>query len=328
MWKIGDVELANRVVLAPMAGITDLPFRLIAKDFGCALVYGQLVSAKAITYKNKKTAELLTVADRERPVGLQLFGSQPETMAEAATFVANARPDLIDINMGCPVPKVVDNDDGCALMRDPQKAGRVVQSVVKAVALPVTVKIRKGWDENNVTAVEVAREVEKAGAAAIAVHGRTRSQFYSGKADWSIIAAVKQAVRIPVIGNGDVQSPEDAKRMLEETGCDAVMIGRAALGNPWLIRQVTQYLSTGRYDPGPQPAERVEMALCHMRLALELKGERSVFEMRKQLAWYLKGLPNANRVKQSIMSIADAAQVLSVLSGFRDEVSQSAVERP
>lgn len=326
MWSIGDVHMQHPVVLAPMAGVTDLPFRLIVKEFGCALVFGQLVSANAIRYGNKKTDELLKIADAERPVGLQLFGSDPTVMAAAAEHVAAFNPDIIDVNLGCPAPKVVDNGDGCALMRDPVKAAQVVQAVVQAVDIPVTVKIRKGWDEQSVTAVEVAKRVEQVGVKAITVHGRTRQQFYGGNADWSIIAAVREAVDIPVIGNGDVRTPEDVTAMIQQTGCTAVMIGRAALGNPWLFGQIVQYLEHGVYDAGPTDAQKVSMAIRHLKMALEMKGSQAVYEMRKHLAWYLRGVPNANKVKQVIMSIDDADQVFQVLYALLEQLEVDAGE--
>ncbi len=320
-WRIADVHIRNRVVLAPMAGITDLACRLVAKEFGCGLVYGPLISAKAIQFRNPNTEQLLMIAEEERPVALQIFGSDPATMAEAARYVADIGPDTIDINMGCPTPKVVDHDDGCALMLEPVKAARVIEAVVRAVTVPVTVKIRKGWDEEHVTAVELACLAEQAGATAVCIHGRTREQFFSGEVDWSIIAAVKAAVRIPVIGNGDVKSASDAERMLRETGCDAVMIGRAGLGNPWVFSQTAHYLKSGEMLPDPTPEERVEMALRHFRLALEFKGERVVYEMRKQLTWYLKGLPYANQVKRKIMVTETPEAVMGILEDYRHHIS-------
>jgi tRNA-dihydrouridine synthase B len=321
MWSIGDIQMKYPVVLAPMAGVTDLPFRLIVKEFGCALVFGQLVSANAIRYGNKKTDVLLQIAEQERPVGLQLFGSDPAAMAAAARYVADFHPDIIDVNLGCPAPKVVDNGDGCALMRDPVKAAEVVRAVVKAVDIPVTVKIRKGWDDQSVTAVEIAQRVEQVGVCAVTIHGRTRQQFYGGNADWDIIAAVREAVSIPVIGNGDVRTPEDVTAMMRRTGCTAVMVGRAALGNPWLFRRIVQYLEHGVYDADPTDTEKVAMAIRHLRMALEMKGDHAVYEMRKHLAWYLKGVPNANKVKQVIMSIDAADEVFQVLYELLEQLA-------
>lgn len=327
MASIGPIQLEHPVVMAPMAGVTDLPYRLIAREQGAALVYSELVSAKGICYGSNRTLELLETSEAERPVGLQIFGGEAETMVQAALHVERRGPDLLDINMGCPVPKITRNDEGCALMLDPQRAGRLVRCVVEAVSLPVTVKIRKGWDENHVTAPEVARELEKAGVAAIAIHGRTREDFYSGHADWDIIRKVKQAVDVPVIGNGDVASPQDAARMLEQTGCDAVMIGRACLGDPWIFRRVTHYLNTGQLLPMPTPREKVDMAVRHLRMAVEFKGElRAVREMRKHVAWYLKGVPGAARVKQQVQRLEQADTVAAVLYDFVSSLGAAADE--
>lgn len=327
MTKIGPVRLAHPVVMAPMAGVTDLPYRLIARELGAALVYSELVSAKGICYGNERTLKLLETDEAERPVGLQIFGGEAEVMVEAARHVQAFGPDLLDINMGCPVPKVTRNDEGCALMLDPRRAGRLVKQVVDAVDLPVTVKIRKGWDDGTVTAPAVARELEKAGVAAIAIHGRTREDYYSGQADWSIIKEVKRAVDIPVIGNGDVASPEDAARMLEETGCDAVMIGRACLGDPWIFERVVAYLETGRRLPLPTARQKLEMAMRHLRMAVKFKGEyRAVREMRKPLAWYMKGIPGANRMKQRVQREGSAAIVLEELARFLHELGDRAEE--
>lgn len=297
-----------------MAGVTDLPYRLIAREQGASLVYSELVSAKGICYGSNRTLKLLETDEAERPVGLQIFGGDADVMVEAARHVERQSPDLLDINMGCPVPKITRNDEGCALMLDPERAGRMVRRVVDAVDLPVTVKIRKGWDGRHVTAPAVARELEKAGAAAIAIHGRTREDFYSGRADWAIIREVKQAVDIPVIGNGDVASPQDAARMLEETGVDAVMIGRACLGDPWIFRRVVHYLDTGELLPMPSPREKIEMAVRHLRMAVDFKGPaRAVREMRKPIAWYLKGVPGSNRIKQQVQRLDDPDVVTEIL---------------
>lgn len=317
MATIGPIQLQHPVVMAPMAGVTDLPYRLIAREMGAALVYSELVSAKGICYGSNRTLELLETDEAERPVGLQIFGGEADVMVQAALHVERYGPDLLDINMGCPVPKITRNDEGCALMLDPKRAGRLVQRVVEAVSLPVTVKIRKGWDDNNVTAPQVARELEKAGVAAIAIHGRTREDFYSGRADWDIIREVKKAVDIPVIGNGDVASPQDAVRMLEQTGCDAVMIGRACLGDPWIFRRVTHYLDTGELLPLPTPREKIEMAIRHLRMAVDFKGEvRAVREMRKEIAWYLKGVTGANRIKRQLQQLDRADDVTTMLQEF------------
>lgn len=327
MANIGPIQLEHPVVMAPMAGVTDLPYRLIAREQGAALVYSELVSAKGICYGSNRTLKLLETDEAERPVGLQIFGGEADVMVEAARHVQKFGPDLLDINMGCPVPKITKNDEGCALMLDPERAGRLVRRVVEAVDLPVTVKIRKGWDDAHVTAPQVARELEKAGVAAIAIHGRTREDFYAGRADWDIIREVKQAVDIPVIGNGDVASPEDAVRMLEHTGVDAVMIGRACLGDPWIFRRVTHFLDTGEMLPMPSPREKLEMAIRHLKMAVEFKGEvRAVREMRKPIAWYLKGVPGSNRVKQQVQRLTDAALVTEVLQEFLAELGDAADE--
>lgn len=327
MANIGPIQLEHPVVMAPMAGVTDLPYRLIAREQGAALVYSELVSAKGICYGSNRTLKLLETDEAERPVGLQIFGGEADVMVEAARHVQKFGPDLLDINMGCPVPKITKNDEGCALMLDPERAGRLVRRVVEAVDLPVTVKIRKGWDDAHVTAPQVARELEKAGVAAIAIHGRTREDFYAGRADWDIIREVKQAVDIPVIGNGDVASPEDAVRMLEHTGVDAVMIGRACLGDPWIFRRVTHFLDTGEVLPMPSPREKLEMAIRHLKMAVEFKGEvRAVREMRKPIAWYLKGVPGSNRVKQQVQRLIDATLVAEVLQEFLAELGDAADE--
>lgn len=318
-WSIGSLRLAHPVVMAPMAGVTDLPYRLLAKEQGAALTYSELISAKGLVYGNVRSLQMVDVHPDERPVGIQIFGGDPAVMAEAARIVAERGPDLIDINMGCPVPKVTRNDEGCALMKDPERAARVARAVVEAVDLPVTVKIRKGWDADSVTAVEVAQALEEAGVAAIAVHGRTRSQMYSGRADWDIIAQVKDAVRIPVIGNGDVASPEDAARMLRHTGCDAVMIGRACLGNPWIFGRTVRYLREGVAGPEPTVAERVDMALRHLRMAVAYRGEKfAIPAMRKHLAWYLKGVPGANAWKAHLHRLSRLQEIEDCLLALKE----------
>ena len=274
-WKIGNVTIHNQVVLAPMAGICNSAFRRICKEMGCGLIYAEMVSDKAITFQNQKTLDMLYMTEEERPIVQQIFGSDKDSFVEAAkTIYEKMRPDIIDINMGCPVPKVaVRAQAGSALLKDPDKIYDIVSAVVKVVPIPVTVKIRSGWDQNHINAVEVAKVIEKAGASAICVHPRTRSQGYSGKADWSIIKAVKDCVLIPVIGNGDVKTPEDAKRMLDETGCDAVMIGRGVLGNPWLIKNTVSYLDTGSYDNDITVDDKIEMILHHLDYLSHLKSE-------------------------------------------------------
>ncbi|WP_425059757.1 tRNA-dihydrouridine synthase B [Sporomusa carbonis] len=297
--RIGQIQLKNPVILAPMAGVTDLPFRLLAKEMGCGLVYSEMVSDKGLIYENVHTRKMLAIDERERPVALQIFGSEPDSMAEAARIVARAGADIIDINMGCPTPKIVKNGEGAALMKKPELAYRIIATVVEAAGdVPVTVKFRKGWDEQSVNAVDIAKLAERAGAAAVSVHGRTREQFYSGQADWDIIRAVKQAVAIPVTGNGDIRTPQDAKRMLTETGCDGIMIGRGAQGNPWIFRQVARYLATGELLPPPALTERINMLLRHLDMLVEHKGEYiGIREMRSHAAWYTKGLPNSAELR-------------------------------
>ena len=319
--KIGNVVIDNPVVLAPMAGVTDLPYRQIVKRMGCGLLYTEMISCKGLIYGNEATADLMEFTDFERPIAIQLFGSEPEVMAEAAKLVQNKmKPDFIDINMGCPTPKIVNNGDGSALMKNPGLAGAIVAALVEAVDIPITVKIRKGWDDNHVNAEEFAEILVKNGAAAVAVHGRTREQFYSGQADWQIIKAVKEAVPVPVIGNGDIFSPEDAARMLTETGCDAVMVGRGAQGNPWLFRQISHYLKTGQLTPPQTPQERIDLAIEHFHSEIEYKGSRGIAEMRKHLAWYLKGLPKCAKVKEQLFRLEDATQVIATLQEYLNQL--------
>ena len=309
--NIGNVTLDNNVILAPMAGVTDLPFRLLCREQGAGLVCMEMVSAKAIYYNNKNTEELMTVHPDERPVSLQLFGSDPQIVAEMAKRIENRPFDILDFNMGCPVPKVVNNGEGSALMRDPKLTEQLLSSLVKAVKKPVTVKIRKGFDEENCNAVEIAKIAENCGVSAVAVHGRTRAQYYSGHADWDCIRQVKEAVRIPVIGNGDVNSPQAAKELLEQTGCDGVMIGRAAQGNPWIFREVVNYLESGTLVTRPDMQEKREAILRHAKLQLECKGEyTAVREMRKHLAWYTVGMPHSARFRQSINAMETMEQLL------------------
>lgn len=299
--NISGVKVDNPVFLAPMAGVCDLPFRVIVKEMGCGLVYTEMVSDKALVYGNERTLNMTRIHPEEHPIAMQIFGSEPDVMAKAAVIVQDAGADIIDINMGCPAPKVTKNGEGSALLKNLQLAGEIVDAVVRAVKVPVTVKMRKGWDDESVNALEAAKIIEKAGARAVAVHGRTREQQYSGKADWEIIRQVKQTVSIPVIGNGDVFSAADAANMFEETGCDAVMIGRGALGNPWIFRETVHYLRTGELLPGPAVQERIEMALRHLDMTVDYKGEHiGVSEMRKHLAWYIKGLPGSARAKDAI----------------------------
>lgn len=312
--KIGNVVLQNNVILAPMAGVTDLPFRLLCKEQGAGLLCMEMVSAKAIHYHNKNTDALMEIRQEEMPVSLQIFGSEADLMAEAAAQIEERPFAILDINMGCPVPKVVNNGEGSALMREPKKVEEIVSKVSRAVRKPVTVKIRKGFDDDSVNAAEIARIAESAGAAAVAVHGRTRQQYYSGKADWDIIAQVKRAVKIPVIGNGDVDSPQKAAEMLERTGCDGVMIGRGAQGNPWIFRQVTEYLETGRIPDRPGPPEMRQVIQRHAALLVQVKGEyTAVREMRKHLAWYTAGYPHSAGFRRVINSMETMDDLLAGL---------------
>jgi nifR3 family TIM-barrel protein len=298
---IGNVKIDVPLALGPMAGVTDLPFRLLCREQGAGLVYTEMVSAKAILYKNRNTEALMQIDPGERPVSLQLFGSEPEIVAEAAAQIEERPFDIFDFNMGCPVPKVVNNHEGSALMKDPKLAGEIIAAVVKRVHKPVTVKIRKGWDCQSVNAVEVAKVLEDAGAAAIAVHGRTRSQYYAGEADWDVIRQVKEAVSIPVFGNGDVDSPEKAAALVEQTGVDGIMIARGARGNPWLFGRVRRYLEEGVIPEKPSPKEVYEMIMRHMKMLTEYKGDYTgLREMRKHVAWYTTGFPNSAMLRKKI----------------------------
>ena len=302
--RIGNTVLENNVILAPMAGVTDLPFRVLCREQGAGCVVTEMVSAKAILYNNRNTRELLQIDPAERPAAVQLFGSEPDIMAEIAARLEEGPYDYIDVNMGCPVPKIVNNGEGSALMKNPRRAQEVLTAMVKAVKKPVTVKFRKGFNDLSVNAVEFAKMAESCGVAAVAVHGRTREQYYSGKADWDIIRRVKEAVRIPVIGNGDIFTPEDAGRMLKETGCDGIMVARGAKGNPWLFGRINHYLDTGQVQPGPSMAEIKAMILRHGRMLVRFKGEGvAMREMRGHMAWYTKGMPHSATLRNEINQV-------------------------
>ena len=327
-WKIGNIEINNRVVLAPMAGVCNSSFRRIAKEMGVGLIYAEMVSDKAIYYNNKKTIDMLYMKDEERPIVQQIFGSDKESFVSAAKLIYEMmHPDIIDINMGCPVPKVaIHAQAGSALLKNPEKIQEIVTAVVESVPIPVTVKIRSGWDQNHINAVEVAKICESAGASAICVHGRTRSQGYSGKADWSIIKAVKENVSIPVIGNGDIKDIYSAKKMLEETGCDAIMIGRASLGNPWIFKQVIEYIENDKIIDKPTDIERIDMCLKHLRYLKEIKVEKvAVLEIRNHVAWYLKGIKGSNEIKNKIYLTKDINMIENILKNYKNQIMEESI---
>lgn len=318
-WQIGNVKIKNRIVMAPMAGISNSAYRRICKEMGCGLIYAEMVSDKAISYNNKKTIDMLYMQDEERPIAQQIFGCDVDSFVYAAKYIEeHMKPDIIDINMGCPVPKVaVRSQAGSALLKNPEKIFDIVHSVVSAVNVPVTVKIRSGWDFNHINAVEVAKVIEKAGASAICVHPRTRSQGYSGKADWSIIKAVKEAVSIPVIGNGDIKKPEDFKRMIDETNCDAVMIGRGLLENPWLIKNSLNYMENKPLI-SISLNDRVDMCLKHLSYLKCLKSEKiACMEIRNHISWYFKGIKGANELKNKVYQTSNIHDIISILNEFR-----------
>lgn len=322
MFKIGNIRLKNRIVLAPMAGICNSAYRTIVKDMGCGLIYAEMVSDKAIFYRSKKTLDMLYMTDYERPIAQQIFGSDKESFVEAAKYIyENMKPDIIDINMGCPVPKVaLKSQAGSALLKDPDKVYEIVKAVVDIIPIPVTVKIRSGWDNDHINAVEIAKIVEKAGAKAIAIHPRTRSQGYSGKANWDIIKQVKQNVSIPVIGNGDIKNCYDAKKMLDETGCDAIMIGRAALGNPWLIKECVDYLENNIEPVEITKKEKLEMILEHLDRLIKIKDEKvAILEMRSHASWYLKKVPNTSNLKQQIFKVKTIDEFRKVIRNYMED---------
>lgn len=326
MFKIGNVEINNNVVLAPMAGVCNSAFRRIIKEMGCGLLYAEMVSDKALVFDNFKTKEMLYMTEEERPITQQIFGSDKESFVKAAKIIEETmKPDIIDINMGCPVPKVaLRSQAGSALLKDPDKVYDIVCAVVNAVSVPVTVKIRSGWDQNSINAVQIAKVCERAGASAIAIHPRTRSQGYNGNADWSIIKEVKKSVCIPVIGNGDIKSALDVKKMIDETGCDAVMIGRGTLGNPYLIKQIVHYLKTNQLLDDQTPLEKMQLCLKHFNYLLEIKPEKvAVLEMRTHGAWYLKGLPNAVEVKKKLYQIKTSKEFISTIRQYMETLSKN-----
>ena len=323
---IGNVEIKGKTVLAPMAGICNSAFRKIVKEMGCSLIYAEMVSDKAIFYGNQKTKEMLFMEQIERPIVQQIFGSDKESFVEAAKYIEKEmKPDIIDINMGCPVPKVaVKSQAGAALLKEPQKIYEIVSSVVEAVNVPVTVKIRSGWDQNNINAVSVAKICESAGASAICVHPRTRSQGYSGKADWNIIKQVKEAVKIPVIGNGDITDIYKAKAMLDETGCDLIMIGRGVLGNPWLIREINAYLEDGTILKKPTDIDKIDMCLKHINYLSQIKPEKLVcLEIRNHAAWYLKGIKGSVEVKNKIFQTTKICDIINLLNQLKEDLNES-----
>ena len=326
MFKIGNVEVKNNIVLAPMAGVCNSAFRKIIKEMGCGLLYAEMVSDKGLVYDSKKTKGMLYFEECERPIAQQIFGSDKDTFVEAAKMVYDImKPDIIDINMGCPVPKVaVKSQAGAALLKSSVKIREIVSEVVKAVPVPVTVKIRSGWDNNSINACEVAKICEEAGASAITIHGRTRSQGYSGNVDLDIIKKVKESVSIPVIGNGDITSIESAERMLNYTGCDAIMIGRGTLGNPWLIKKLVTYFETGEIIDNPSYKDKINMCFHHMDYLFKLKGEKvAVLEMRSHIAWYLKGMPRNQEIKNEIFKVKTREELEKILNNYLKEIENS-----
>ena len=322
-WKIGNVEIKNQVVFAPMAGVSNISYRQIIKEMGVGLIYSEMISTMGIVYNGKKTIDLINFNENERPISIQIFGSDLKSFVEAAKYIEeNFHPDIIDINMGCPVPKVaIKSQAGSALLKDPDKIYEIVKAVVNSTNTPITVKIRSGWDDKHINAVEVAQKIESAGASAIAIHARTRSQGYSGSANWNIIKEVKQSVKIPVIGNGDITSPELAKQMLDETGCDAIMVGRATLGNPWIIKEIVHYLDTNELLPKPTKIERIEMIKTHYNLLKKYSNTtHALLEIRTHALWYLKGIPGTKEIKTKICQAKTEEEFMNIIKELNELV--------
>lgn len=322
-WKIGNVEIKNQVVFAPMAGVSNISYRQIIKEMGAGLIYSEMISTMGIVYNGKKTIDLINFSENERPISIQIFGSDLKSFVEAAKYIEeNFHPDIIDINMGCPVPKVaIKSQAGSALLKDPNKIYEIVKAVVDNTNTPITVKIRSGWDDKHINAVEVAKKIESAGASAIAIHARTRSQGYSGSANWNIIKEVKQSVKIPVIGNGDITTPELAKQMLDETGCDAIMVGRATLGNPWIINEIVHYLDTNELLQKPTNTEKIEMIKTHYNLLKKYSNTtHALLEIRTHALWYLKGIPGTKEIKTKICQAKTEEEFMNIIKELNELV--------